>query len=212
MLLKGFILMANCNLMNKLMVSHLNQNETMISDLQDMAIRSDVQQAGVLLLHQRGTQLPHSYINILLCWCELVFWPLKQHRWPTEAVCDLSEAHSRRMMNQRADTRRDALKETRLNKSDLTQAPRCWTPPSPSRDTTRIVSLLTFWFSCGKSDTCRSCCGCGSSHEPPPEKQRSDQTGTTGSWPPGVSVGDLHSFQLTEILFGGAVFFWNKQG
>lgn len=50
------------------MVVHLNLTEMLTSNLQDMAVRSDVQQAGVLVLRESERQR-HSDINIHLHWC-----------------------------------------------------------------------------------------------------------------------------------------------
>lgn len=144
-----------------------------------------------------------DYITaILTCICigvSAVFWPLRQHILPREAVCDLSEARSHTMPNQRRDSRRDALKETRFSERDWRHAPRRQTPSSPSCDTTRIASLPESWSSCGKPDTCWSCCQFGSTHEPLPEKQERKveegnapfSSSSAGREPPRVHINDL---------------------
>lgn len=65
------------------------------------------------------------------------------------------------------------FKRDKTQRQWLEPSSRRQTPPSPSRDTTHIVSPPTFWSSCGKPDTCWGCCRFGSSHEPLPEMQES---------------------------------------
>lgn len=156
----------------------------------------------------------YSFIFVLVF--ELFFLPLKLHIWPTEEVCDLSEAHTRKTINQRRDSRCDALKETRFSERAWGRDPRRQTPSSPFRDTTRIVSLPKSWSSCGKPDTCWSCCRFGSSHELLPEMQKSGKStkrmdmffsNLGDPWPPWCQCqSSVAASWLT------AVFFLTKQG